>query len=565
MLALVSVIPLRRSLTVLACIVFAGLAEGFGVATMLPLVAVLGDHSSSRNALSQMVMTQLDRLHLPHDPLLMVGIIAISMVVKAGLTLLALRTVGHAVADVAATLRLRLIDALMDARWDYYVRQPVGRFSHTLGSEATRASEAYSASSQMISQCVQAGVYLTIAFIASWQVAALAIVVSLLMVGSLNRLTISVKKNAAIESKRMQSMLTQLTDVLVGIKPMKAMSRQAQFNTLFQRDLKAIKRAARRKVFAKHANKSLQEPILALCLAFAIYAAITVLDMPIGTVVVMSLLLAKLVSIVGKAQQELQNVHSHESGFWSITDAIDEVRANREQNRGGGEPAFRESIEFRDLGFGYGDRRIFEHLNLTIGAGEVVALTGSSGAGKTTLVDLVLGLHTPRSGSVLIDGRPLSDIDSARWRSLIGYVPQELTLFHDSIAANVTLGESRFDEADVAGALAASGSQAFVDSLPDGARTVVGERGALISGGQRQRIALARALVHKPRLLILDEATSALDPETEATIVRNVCALAKDFGITVLAISHHPAWVIAADRVLELRAGHLRELQRSAA
>jgi len=559
-------IPARRNLRVFLCIVLAGLFEGVGIATLLPLIAVLGDTGSRSNKLSRLVLDTLDRLHLPHDPVVLLSIIAGGMLLKAVLSLVALRQVGRAVADVGSNMRLNLIEALLEARWSFYVRQPVGRFSNALSDESSRAGDAYDAVTQLFSQLIQASVYLLIAAIASWQLALLSLVVSIVMVGTLNRFLVVAKRNAKTQSKRLQQMLSRLTDVLVGIKPMKAMSRHARFNVLFMEDLSVIKKAARRQVFSKHTNRALQEPILALCLALGIYMALNVFHMPVGEVMVMSLLLAKTVSTVGKAQQELQNVNAAEHGYWAVHDAIAETRGQRETAQGVRAPTFQNSIEFRDVSFGFGsDKTIIERASCTLKAGEIVTLTGPSGTGKTTLVDLLLGLHTPDRGDILIDGVPLAQLDVKRWRALTGYVPQELMLFHDSIQTNVTLGETEFTRERVEQALRDAGAWDFVCSLPQGMDTVAGERGTLFSGGQRQRIAVARALVHRPRLLILDEATSALDPVTEALIVKNVCTLAREHGLTVLSISHHPAWVSVADRVFSLRNGQLVEDLRTPA
>lgn len=548
-----------RNAVVLFCIALAGVFEGVGIATLLPLIAVLGDDGSKTNKLSRSILHALDRMHLPHDPAILLSIIAGGLLLKAALTLLALRQVGHAVADVGATMRLGLIDALLSARWSFYVRQPVGRFSNALSDESRRAGDAYDGITQLFAQVIQACIYLAIAALASWQLALLAIAVCLVMVGTLNRLLLTAKRSAKKQSARLNKMLARLTDVLVGIKPMKAMARQARFSILFLEDLKVIKKAARRQVFSRHTSRALQEPILALCLAFGIYVALKILRLPVGEVVVMSLLLAKIVSIVGKAQQELQNVYVNESGYWAVHDAIAEAQAQRETAAGARAPSFARDIEFRGVRFAFGERTVIREASFRFAAGEIVTLTGPSGAGKTTLVDLLLGLHTPDAGEILIDGVPLAELDVMRWRALTGYVPQELILFHDSILANVTLGEPQFTREDVERSLREAGAWSFVADQPQGMDTIAGERGTLLSGGQRQRIALARALVHRPRLLILDEATSALDPVTENLIVRNVCRLARESGISVLSISHHPAWVAAADQVIELQDGRLHD------
>lgn len=552
-------IPARRNIAVLIAIVFAGAAEGLGIATVLPLVAVLGDDASKANALSRTILGVLDQLHLPHDPLLLLGIIAGGLLTKAGLTLLALRLIGRAVADVVSLLRLNLIDTVMSARWSFYVRQPVGRFSSALGGEAQKAGEAYNAMTQMVSQSIQALFYLVIATIASWQLALLTLLVSSVMILSLNRLLVASKHNARLQSRRIGSLISRLTDALVGLKPMKAMARQARFNALFMEDLKAIKKTIRRQVFAKNTNKALQEPILAVCLVTGIYFALKVFAMPVGEVIVMGLLLTKTVSVIGKAQQELQNVYAAQSGFIAVYEVIDDASREREIATGKAAPTFDRQFRFRDVSFAFGEHQILRNASFTVNSGEIVALTGPSGAGKTTLVDLLLGLQLPAQGEIAIDDVPLTDINLLQWRGRTGYVPQELMLFHDTIFANVTLGEPQYARADAERALRQAGAWDFVAGLPDGIDTIAGERGALMSGGQRQRIAVARALVHTPKLLVLDEATSALDPQTEALIVRNVCQLARETGLTVLAISHHPAWVEAADRVLRLEGGSISE------
>jgi len=196
---------------------------------------------------------------------------------------------------------------------------------------------------------------------------------------------------------------------------------------------------------------------------------------------------------------------------------------------------------------------VLQDLSLSLPAGSFTTLVGPSGVGKTTVVDLLIGLLQPEAGRVMVDEVPLPSLHQRRWRGLIGYVPQENLLLHDTLLANITLGDTRFSEADAAEALRAAGAWDFVASLPQGMHTLVGERGVRFSGGQRQRIMIARALVHRPRLLVLDEATSALDPESEAAI----CATLKDLGgkITVLAISHQSALVAAADRIYRLRDG----------
>lgn len=246
-----------------------------------------------------------------------------------------------------------------------------------------------------------------------------------------------------------------------------------------------------------------------------------------------------------------------ESAYLEVQELINETAAAPEQNPGRRQARLERECRLQGVSFAHGGTRVLHAVSIVVPAAQVTVLTGPSGAGKTTIADLILGLHQPDEGQVLLDDVPLREIDLASWRSLVGYVPQELVLFHDSILANVALGDPRIGEAEVQHALEVAGAWDFVRKLPEGLRTHVGESGAKLSGGERQRIALARALVSRPRLLILDEVTSALDPDTERQICRGIRELAGEMA--VLAITHRPAFLEIADRVYRIEDGRATE------
>jgi ATP-binding cassette subfamily C protein len=216
---------------------------------------------------------------------------------------------------------------------------------------------------------------------------------------------------------------------------------------------------------------------------------------------------------------------------------------------------FDREITLDKLTFSYPDPEavILKEFSLTIARNESLGIAGPSGSGKSTLIDLILGLHRPQSGRILIDGEPLTPGNMAAWRRMIGYVPQDIYLLDASIEANIAYGLDPEEVDQAALKSAAKGAQIldFIEKeLPDGFRTTVGERGVRLSGGQRQRIGLARALYHRPKILILDEATSALDLATEKAVMETIHQL--QGSLTMLTIAHRLSTLERCDRVIQM-------------
>jgi ATP-binding cassette subfamily C protein len=547
---------LGKQITLLACLILASVAEGIGLATLLPILSMVDTTGTAAGSnITRAVVSAIGMIGLAPNLATLLLIVIAGMMLKAVLTLVAMTYVAYTVAEVTTGLRLTLIDRLMKVRWAYFVRQPVGRFANAISGEASRAGEAYLAVAQLIAVVLQTIIYVSLAALISWRFTLVAFAIGSAMSFVLSRFTRMTRRAGRQQTKRTKKLVSQLSDALIGIKPLKAMARHVRLSRLFHGDVVSLNQALRRQALSRQATRSLQEPIMILFLAASFWIAIDRWHLPVTSVLVSIALMSKTLSSLGKIQQQLQSVYASDSAYWSIHETIAKAEREHEVIIGTRVPTLKKGCEFRNVSFAYGKKRVLEDVSLTIPAGRLTTVTGASGAGKTTVADLLLGLHRPASGEIFVDGVPLGEIDLLRWRSRVGYVPQEVILFHDSVFANVTLGEPDLTAADVQAALEEAGAWDFVGQLPDGIEAIVGERGTMLSGGQRQRIALARALIHQPQLLILDEATSALDPETELAICRNVKALGVRRQLTVIAITHQPSWVTAADQVYRLE-GH---------
>jgi len=550
-----------RAAVVLGSLVLAGFAEGIGYATVLPALTIfVGDGTAKPSWLQATMTSVLTSLDLPTDSLGLLLLIAMAAITVKNLLLIwSSNFVGYEVANVATGLRLRLIDSLLSVRWSYFTRQPVGRFANAVSNEAARASEAYSAAATLMATLVQAAVCVILTLLVSWQLGALALFVSGAISFALRPVVRMSRKAGRRQTQHTHDLVARLTDALIGIKPLKAMARHVRFGALFAADARSVNKALRRQVWGKQAVRSGQDEMMFACGCGFLYVAFTFWKLPLQDVIVMAVLLFRTILMFNRSQQWYQFAVLSESAFWGLRETIAEAERERESATGQRVPTFRDACRFDDVTFGYGDNTVLRNVSLTIRAGEITTLTGKSGAGKTTIADLLLGLNRPDSGEVYVDDVALGEIDVMQWREMAGYVPQEVILFHDSVLANVTLGDPALGREEAQAALAAAGAWDFVAQMPQGLDSIVGERGSLLSGGQRQRIAVARALIHRPALLILDEATSALDPNTEAAICRNLQDLVAQTGLSIVAITHQSAWVEAAHRVYHVERGQVTE------
>jgi len=547
---------------VVSCLFISSFLEGIGLLSVVPLFSVVLDNNdeqpSELTRIAQQVFDTLG-LQLEFGPLL--AWIMAFLVLNSVFALFANRMVAFAITDVVTDLRTRVIREFFQVGWKFIIQHPIGRVSAIIGTEADRVGRAYEIAATFVTQVIQVGVYLVIAFIVSWPAALLAIVVGAMIAGVLQFLVQITRKAGRRQTKRMRELMIYLSDTLINLKPLKAMGKERSFVSLLEAKVLSVKRELRRSITAGATMKSGQEILVTISMGIGFFIAMTYWDIQIIEIVVVGAVLSRSLNGFNKMQSMVRKAAGVEAPYVAIQKLFKETEKAREQNTGTRNVTFEQDIRFENVSFGYDEKLILQSVSMTVPAKSITALIGPSGAGKTTCADLVIGLYPVRDGRVLIDDVEIDEIDMALWRRQIGYVPQELVLFHDTILANISLGDEQIGEPEAREALETAGAWDFIEKLPNGLNTVVGEKGSKLSGGQRQRIALARALAAKPRLLIMDEVTSALDPETEREICENIrSSLAGE--VTVLAITHRPAFLEIADHVYAVDGGQIRRMER---
>ena len=551
-----------QTIVMLLALILAGVAEGIGLSALLPLlnIAIRNDTRvnadappEEQNEFERTVTDAMSSLGIEPGVGTLLLIIVMGVTFKSVLLLVAKKQVGYTAAQVATDLRLDVLRAVLRSKWEYFLHQPIGKVSNSLASEAQRASDSFVNGATVITIFLQAIIYGAVAVAVSWEATVVSLGAGVLIIGLSHFLVRMARKAGKKQTNLLNSMLARLTDTLQSVKPLKAMAREYLADRVLAIETNKLNKALQKQVFSTAVLSASQEEMFTIVISAGMYVALVEFNMPLTTVMVLVITLGKMLSQLGKVQKQYQKLVTGESAFWSIKATIEKARQAEEVLGSGRKPALARSIELDNVGFAYDEHPIMTNMSLEIPVGGLTTLIGPSGSGKTTIVDLVIGLLRPQSGTVRIDGVPLAEIDIKAWRHMIGYVPQENMLLHDSILHNVTLDDPELTEQDAEEALKSAGAWEFVSRIPQGMHSTVGERGTRLSGGQRQRIMIARALAHKPRLLILDEATSALDPASEAAISETMETLRGK--LTVLAISHQAALIKAADRVYRLQDG----------
>lgn len=444
-----------------------------------------------------------------------------------------------------------------NANWYFFSSGRQGVLLNTLMREIAVVGNAFGAMALFFTSILQVMFYLVIPFYISWQVTLISLSVALFFALPfilLGRLNYKLGRMNTSTSNKMSSVIHEnlaLAKLVLGFG--------SQHKSIQNLD-EAFD--AHRKVTIKSQILDIATPLLyrpfgAIMIIIALFAARRFV-VPLSEITVLLLALLQVAIAISSLTQQKNSLDNFFPSYEQVEGLRKQARELKQVSGGKEFKGFDRDLIINNISFAYpGHDPVLRDINIRIPKGKMIALVGPSGAGKSTLIDIIMGFYQPQKGNVLVDGFALDLFNIGSYRSKIGYVPQESALFNTTIRENLIWARESATDRDIEAACRQANADEFINLLPKGYDTVVGDRGVRLSGGQVQRIALARAILRKPEMLILDEATSALDTYSERLIQRSIEEIAK--ATTVVVIAHRLSTILNANYIYVLRGGRMLE------
>ncbi|MCS4114581.1 ABC transporter ATP-binding protein [Salinibacter ruber] len=555
----------QRIYLVFALAILAAFTQGLGFTMLLPLLRVSQSTTNPEelSGAEEVLYNTLAWMGIADSLVGVLLVISGLFLMKGALQFARVSYIGYLQADLLKQLKTGFFDAYNGMTYRYFITQNAGHFINVINGQVRRLYGSFKQFANALTKAVSAFTFFAFAFAVNWRFALMVLALGvgvLFLFQFLNAYVRSLSRRVSSEMSRLNKLLVQS---LQAFKYVMATKQTDQLRTEVDDSIGRLTGDIFRQRMAGALTKSIRQPISVVVITGVILIQALVFDAPLAPIFVALLLFHKGMQAIMGLQKMWQSVMDKVGSVEVVDEEMRQVQKNQERSGSRRLRPFSRGIEFQSVCFAYDDDGdVLHDVNISVPANQTVALVGESGAGKSTLVDMMTLMLKPRTGTVEIDGVPHDEVDLGSWRKQIGYVSQETVVFDDTVANNISLWQGDIDEDPalrerVIHAAKRAHAHYFIQDLPDGYQTVVGDRGVRLSGGQRQRLFVARELFKQPNLLLLDEATSDLDTASEQHIQDSIDALQGE--VTVVIIAHRLSTVKNADRVYVLDEGRVIE------
>lgn len=542
----------KTFLTILLWNIGLSVLSGVGIVMLIPLLNMLeiGD-----NRLPDCFMT----LGYP----LQVGLLLVGYVLLVTVKTLLSRSLNIRenafIEETGMALRKKLYTVLSGASWESLTARKDADVVNLFTSQCGQVSYGIAEVIHFLASIVSAAVQLGIALMMSLPVTALVCVMGACMLAIFMPLRKKSREYGDEMIRLSREFYSELQNQLASVKEVRAYGVEREHAALFESISTAFK-TARMKYVRQSSVPGVVYSLAAAVMIALVYLVCTLgLKVETDRLVVLVYVFARLWPVFSGFQGRIQSINSCVPAYEKLIEAMKEMQPETDVAETDEDFSRWREIRFDNVHFAYrnSDEETLRGVSFSLERGEKLALLGRNGAGKTTAVNLLLGFLLPRSGTILVDGKPLEAACIRAWRTQVGYVPQDPLILNASVRENLTRFHPNATEDELIAALRKAMAWGFVSWLPDGLDTVLGDRGVRLSGGERQRIVLARVLLGRPSLIVLDEATSALDYESETAFHDAIASFGKDAAVVLIA--HHGATIAMADSAVVLEKGSVVE------
>ena len=549
-----SMIGAARLAHVAALILLAGLSDGVGLALLIPLLNSLGAPAPETTGAAAWLFARL--------PATLGGLLLVFLgvaVLRAIVGRLRENAVARLRFDFTVGLKIKAYAAIANASWTYLRRKRAADFHAVFTNELGRLEHGAQLLLELPARLVIFLAHIAVAFAIAPAFSALAITLGLCLAWGLRRRLLESRRLGDIVSDAGTRVSREITEFLQALKLTKAYGAEAQHVRAFADAVEQDEGAGLASSRLQANTRLILEVATAVSLAALLWLAVEWIGLPLANLLVLIFVFQRLMPMFQDMLDLAQQLAHCSSAFPIVAATIAECEAAADRSDAAPPQRlpFENELRFERVDFAYDPAAgcVLRGLDLVLPAGSLTVLSGVSGAGKSTILDLAGGLIVPSAGRILVDGVELTTELAPAWRRSVGYMAQEAFLFHDTIRANLAWAAPAASDERMLDVIRLSGLEELLRGLPAGLDTVVGDRGANLSGGERQRLALARTLLRQPRLILLDEPASALDAQNEARLLDTIASL--HGRTTILLVTHRPTAITDADRHLTLVDGKL--------
>jgi subfamily B ATP-binding cassette protein MsbA len=552
----------KKFYLLLVLTLLAALAEAFSITLVLPLLKASQIGDASFEGKTEILYHIIQFLGIPleiYSILLLMGLIFVLKglvkisegVYRAYLTSIMMKKLKNKLFSYYARLNYQL-----------FISKNTGHFINLLNAQTNQFIKSFEILSKFSSKVITTAVYLAVALYLNWLFSFMAILgggLLLYFLKFISRYTKKISIKNAHEKSRINKFFIQS---LHAMKYLKATARFEQIEKDTKRSVKKLAGYRFRMLSAGALIPSIREPFIIFFMIGIIIIQIQMLGEPLTPILVVLLLFYRGMNTMTEIQNNWQQLMVSTGGLEMTIEEFKNVKNHQEKTGKLKFEKLNQGIQLKDLTFAYENQPVLKNINLFIPVNKTLAFVGESGAGKTTLTDIISLLLNPQEGEIYIDNIPAKDLDKKAWRRKIGFVPQDPVVFDDTAANNINFwtGDYNKDPAcreKTEQVAAKANCHDFIMTMKKGYNTRIGDRGVQLSGGQRQRLAIARELYKEPQLLIMDEATSSLDTQSERYIQKSIDEL--QGKMTVLIIAHRLSTIKNADHIYVLDKGKIIE------